>query len=188
MLELAEPCAGQLLEGALIEIIQQHADSLIECGQGEEALMAQSCHDPALDDLYRHLGLGFIPGFIQTRRYDDTLVMGIYPNVYLDCIMLKIRQDKRVINKAIYLALGINLERHKELLGLWLAETEGAKFWLSVLTKLQNRGLKEIFIAAVNGLTGFPDAINTIYLRQQGNENPFRLQHLHFLSAFLFSL
>ena len=94
----------------------------------------------------------------QSRPLDD-----IYPIVYLDCIVLKIRQDKRVINKAIYLALGINLEGHKELLGLWLAETEGAKFWLSVLTELQNRGLKDIFIAAVDGLTGFPDAINTVY-------------------------
>ena len=94
----------------------------------------------------------------QSRPLDD-----VYPIVYLDCIVLKIRQDKRVINKAIYLALGINLEGHKELLGLWLAETEGAKFWLSVLTELQNRGLKDIFIAAVDGLTGFPDAINTVY-------------------------
>jgi putative transposase len=94
----------------------------------------------------------------QSRPLDD-----LYPIVYLDCIVLKIRQDKRVINKAIYLALGINLEGHKELLGLWLAETEGAKFWLSVLTELQNRGLKDIFIAAVDGLTGFPDAINTVY-------------------------
>ena len=94
----------------------------------------------------------------QSRPLDD-----IYPIVYLDCIVLKIRQDKRVINKAIYLALGINLEGHKELLGLWLAETEGAKFWLSVLTELQNRGLSDIFIAAVDGLTGFPEAINTVY-------------------------
>jgi len=94
----------------------------------------------------------------QSRPLDD-----IYPIVYLDCIVLKIRQDKRVINKAIYLALGINLEGHKELLGLWMAETEGAKFWLSVLTELQTRGLKDIFIAAVDGLTGFPEAINTVY-------------------------
>jgi len=94
----------------------------------------------------------------QSRPLDD-----IYPIVYLDCIVLKIRQDKRVINKAVYLALGINLEGHKELLGLWMAETEGAKFWLSVLTELQNRGLKDIFIAAVDGLTGFPEAINTVY-------------------------
>lgn len=94
----------------------------------------------------------------QSRPLDE-----LYPIVYLDCIVLKIRQDKRVINKSIYLALGINLEGHKELLGLWLAETEGAKFWLSVLTELQNRGLKDIFIVAVDGLTGFPEAINTVY-------------------------
>jgi transposase-like protein len=94
----------------------------------------------------------------QARPLDD-----IYPIVYLDCIVLKVRQDKRVINKAIYLALGINLEGHKELLGLWLAETEGAKFWLSVLTELQNRGLRDVFIAAVDGLSGFPEAINTVY-------------------------
>ena len=87
----------------------------------------------------------------------------LYPIVYLDGIVLKIRQDKRVINKSVYLALGINLEGHKELLGLWLAETEGAKFWLSVLTELQQRGLQDIFIAAVDGLSGFPEAINTVY-------------------------
>jgi putative transposase len=87
----------------------------------------------------------------------------LYPIVYLDCIVLKIRQDKRVVRKSMYLALGINLEGHKELLGLWLAETEGAKFWLLVLTELQNRGLQDVFIAAVDGLSGFPEAINTVY-------------------------
>ena len=94
----------------------------------------------------------------QCRTLDE-----VYPIVYLDCIVVKIRQDKRVINKAIYLALGIDLEGHKELLGMWLSENEGAKFWLSVLTELQNRGVKDIFIACVDGLTGFPEAINTAY-------------------------
>jgi transposase-like protein len=87
----------------------------------------------------------------------------IYPIVYLDCIVVKIRQDKRVINKAVYLALGVNLEGHKELLGLWLSENEGSKFWLSVLTELQNRGVQDILIACVDGLKGFPDAINAVY-------------------------
>jgi putative transposase len=87
----------------------------------------------------------------------------VYPIVYLDCIVLKIRQDKRVINKAIYLALGINVEGHKELLGLWMSENEGAKFWLSVLTDLQNRGVKHLLIACVDGLKGFPEAINAAY-------------------------
>jgi transposase-like protein len=87
----------------------------------------------------------------------------VYPIVYLDCIVVKIRQDKQVINKAIYLALGVNLEGQKELLGLWLSENEGAKFWLNVLTELQNRGVKDILIACVDGLKGFPEAINTAY-------------------------
>ena len=87
----------------------------------------------------------------------------IYPIVYLDCIVLKIRQDKQVISKSIYLALGVNMDGHKELLGMWLSENEGAKFWLNVLTELQNRGLKDILIACVDGLKGFPDAINTAF-------------------------
>lgn len=87
----------------------------------------------------------------------------VYPIVYLDCIVLKIRQNKRVINKSIYLALGISVEGHKELLGLWLSENEGAKFWLQVLTELKNRGVEQVLIACVDGLSGFPDAINTVY-------------------------
>ncbi len=83
----------------------------------------------------------------------------LYPILYLDCIVVKIRQDKRVINKAVYLALGVTLEGRKELLGLWLSENEGAKFWLSVLTELKNRGVKDVLIACVDGLTGFPEAI-----------------------------
>ena len=87
----------------------------------------------------------------------------VYPIVYLDCIVLKIRENKRVINKSLYVALGINLEGHKELLGLWLAETEGAKFWLSVLTELKTRGLQDILIACIDGLKGFPEAIGAEY-------------------------
>jgi len=87
----------------------------------------------------------------------------VYPIVYLDCLVVKVRQDKQVINKAIYLALGVNIEGHKELLGMWISENEGAKFWLNVLTELQNRGVKDILIACVDGLKGFPDAINTVY-------------------------
>lgn len=87
----------------------------------------------------------------------------VYPIVYLDCIVLKIREGMRVINKAVYLALGVNMEGHKELLGLWLSENEGAKFWLSVLTELKNRGVKDILIACVDGLKGFPDAIAVEY-------------------------
>ena len=87
----------------------------------------------------------------------------VYPIVYMDCIVLKIRQDKRVINKAIYLVLGINIEGQKELLGMWISENEGAKFWLSVLTDLKNRGVEHMLIACVDGLKGFPEAINASF-------------------------
>lgn len=94
----------------------------------------------------------------QSRPLDS-----VYPIIYLDCIVVKCHQDKRVINKSIYLALAISLEGQKELLGLWIAENEGSKFWLSVLTELNQRGVKDIFIACVDGLTGFPEAINAVF-------------------------
>ena len=98
----------------------------------------------------------------QSRPLDE-----VYPIVYLDGLVVKVHQDNRVIKKTVHVALGVNLEGQKEVLGLWVAETEGAKFWLSVLTELQNRGLKDIFIACVDGLTGFPEAIQTVYPRTQ---------------------
>jgi putative transposase len=87
----------------------------------------------------------------------------LYPIVYLDCIVVKVRQDNTILNKSVFLALGVNMDGHKELLGMWIAENEGAKFWLSVLTELKNRGLNDILIACVDGLKGFPDAINSVY-------------------------
>jgi transposase-like protein len=99
----------------------------------------------------------------QVIEWQSRPLDAVYPIVYLDCIVVKIRQDKKVINKAIYLALGVNMAGHKELLGLWLSENEGAKFWLNVLTELQNRGVKDILIACVDGLKGFPDAISTAF-------------------------
>jgi putative transposase len=83
----------------------------------------------------------------------------IYPIVYLDALHLKMRLDGLVQTRAVYLALGVNLEGHKELLGLWIGEKEGSKFWLSILTELKNRGVQDILIACVDGLTGFPEAI-----------------------------
>ncbi|EDH6247638.1 IS256 family transposase, partial [Salmonella enterica subsp. enterica serovar Enteritidis] len=87
----------------------------------------------------------------------------LYPIVYMDCIVVKVRQNGSVINKAVFLALGINTEGQKELLGIWLAENEGEKFWLSVLTELKTRGVQDILIACVDGLKGFPDAINSVF-------------------------
>jgi putative transposase len=87
----------------------------------------------------------------------------VYPIVYFDALVLKVRQDGRVINKAIHLALAVNLAGNKELLGMWMTQNESSKFWLQVLTELQNRGLKDIFIACCDGLTGFPEAIEALF-------------------------
>ena len=98
----------------------------------------------------------------QSRPLDS-----LYPIVYLDCLVVKIRKDRQVLNQSVYLALGVNTEGHKELLSLWIQETEGAKFWLSVLTELQNRGIADILIACVDGLKGFPDAIRSVFPQTQ---------------------
>lgn len=87
----------------------------------------------------------------------------IYPVLFLDCIVVKVHQDRRVINKSVYLALAINMDGHKELLGMWIAQTEGAKFWLSVLNELKNRGMEDVFIVCTDGLTGFPEAIEAAF-------------------------
>jgi putative transposase len=87
----------------------------------------------------------------------------VYPIVYLDCLHVKARDAGTVRTKAVYLALGLNLSGEKELLGLWIAQTEGAKFWLQVVTELKNRGVQDVFIACVDGLKGFPEAIETVY-------------------------
>jgi len=94
----------------------------------------------------------------QTRPLD-----AVYPIVYLDALRVKIRVDGSVQNRCIYLAIGVNLKGRKEALGLWSAETEGAKFWLSVLTELNNRGVRDIFIACVDGLKGFTEAIESVF-------------------------
>ena len=87
----------------------------------------------------------------------------VYPLLYLDGIVIKVRQDKQIVRKTMYVALGVNTDGQKECLGLWLSETESSKFWLSVLSDLEARGVKDILVASVDGLTGFPEAINTVY-------------------------
>ena len=91
----------------------------------------------------------------------------VYPIVYLDALYVKIRDAGHVRNRAIYVAIGVNLTGNKEVLGLWTGEAEGAKFWLQVLTDLKNRGVADIFIACVDGLTGFPKAIETVFPQAQ---------------------
>ena len=99
----------------------------------------------------------------EVKAWQSCPLDALYPIVYLDCIHVKVRDAGTVRAKAAYLALGINMAGEKELLGIWIAQTEGAKFWLQVITELKNRGVQDIFIACVDGLKGFPEAIETIY-------------------------
>jgi putative transposase len=98
----------------------------------------------------------------EVKAWQSRPLEPIYPIVYLDCIHVKVRDTGVVRVKAVYLAIGINLQGEKEVLGLWIAQTEGAKFWLHVVTELKNRGVQDIFIACVDGLKGFPEAIETV--------------------------
>lgn len=91
----------------------------------------------------------------------------VYPIIFLDAIIVKSKQDNHIINKAVYLALAINMDGSKEILGLWISNNEGAKFWLSIVTELKNRGLQDVFIFCVDGLKGLPEAINSVYPKSQ---------------------
>jgi putative transposase len=94
----------------------------------------------------------------QSRSLDE-----VYPILYLDATIVKVRSEGRVINKSAYLAIGINIDGMKDVLGIWLEQSAGAKFWLKVMTELRNRGVRDIFIACVDGLKGFPEAIEATF-------------------------
>jgi hypothetical protein len=99
----------------------------------------------------------------EVKAWQSRPLEEVYPIVYLDAMMVKMRDNGHVQNQAIYVVLGVDGEGQKEVLGLWAAQQEGAKFWLQVLTELKNRGVKVIFIACVDGLKGFPEAIEALY-------------------------
>jgi putative transposase len=99
----------------------------------------------------------------EVRAWQSRPLEPLYPIIYLDAIMVKIRDGAHILKKAIYLVIGVNLEGIKEVLGMWVAQTEGAKFWLGVVTELRNRGVEDIFIACVDGLKGLPEAIETVF-------------------------
>ena len=103
----------------------------------------------------------------QVKTWQTRPLEPVYPIIFLDALRVKIRDNGHIYNKAVYVALGITMEGLKDVLGLWIAKNEGAKFWLQVVTELQNRGLKDIFIACVDGLKGFPDAIGSVFPQTQ---------------------
>jgi len=99
----------------------------------------------------------------EVTEWQSRPLAAVYPILYLDATIVKVRTEGRVINKSAYLAVGITLDGTKDVLGIWLEQTEGAKFWLKVMTELKNRGVQDIFIACVDGLKGFPDAIEATF-------------------------
>ncbi|TPQ27630.1 IS256 family transposase [Methylomonas koyamae] len=132
--------------GLTVREIQSHLEELY--GAEVSASLISSVTDAVADEV---------------KAWQSRPLEPIYPIVYLDCIHVKVRDTGAVRVKAVYLAIGINLNGEKEVLGLWIAQTEGAKFWLQVVTELKNRGVQDIFIACVDGLKGFPEAIETVY-------------------------
>jgi putative transposase len=128
------------------------------------------CH---LEEIY---GVEISPSLISTvtdavldevRAWQACPLDAVYPILYLDALQVKVKSQGRVMNKAIYLAFGVNLQGLKEVLGMWAAETEGSKFWMQIVTELKNRGVADIFIACVDGLKGFPEAIEAVYPQTQ---------------------
>lgn len=126
-----------------------------------------------LEDIY---GVDVSPSLIssvtdavaeEVKIWQNRPLDALYPIVYMDAVRVKVRDNGHVSNKAVYLALGVTTDGIKEVLGMWVAENEGAKFWLQIVTELQNRGVEDIFIACVDGLKGFPEAIETVFPRTQ---------------------
>lgn len=103
----------------------------------------------------------------EVQQWQNRPLEALYPIVYLDALRVKVRDEGHIQNQAIYVVLGVDLEGQKDVLGLWVAQNEGAKFWLQVLTELKNRGVEDILIACVDGLKGFPEAIEAVYPRTE---------------------
>lgn len=103
----------------------------------------------------------------EVKEWQNRPLEALYPIVYFDAVRLKVRDEGQVMNKAAYLAIGVGLDGLKDVLGIWLEKTEGAKFWLKVITELQNRGVRDILIACVDGLKGFPEALESVYPRTE---------------------
>ena len=99
----------------------------------------------------------------EVKAWQNRALESVYPIVFFDCLVVKVRHEKRIINKAVYVALGIDLSGRKDILGLWISENEGAKFWLNNLTEMKNRGMSDMLIACTDNLTGMSDAISAVY-------------------------
>lgn len=99
----------------------------------------------------------------EAREWYSRTLERFYPVVFKDAIHYKVREEGRIVSKASYVAMGINAEGHKDILGIWIGENKGAKFWLKVCNELKNKGVQDILIVCIDGLKGFPDAIKTVF-------------------------
>ena len=126
-----------------------------------------------LEEIY---GVEVSPGLVsaatnavleEVRAWQTRVLDAVYPILYLDALVVKVKENGRVINKSVYLVIGVNLQGLKEVLGIWISENEGAKFWLAIVTELQTRGVSDVLIACVDGLKGFPEAIEAVFPRTQ---------------------
>lgn len=156
------------------QLIKKHQTTLTD--EIENKILGLFALGMSYDDITQHIaelyGLSVSAASISTitdkllpelRQWQQRPLQALYPFVWLDAIHYKIKEEGRYVGKAVYTVLALNLEGKKEILGLYLSESEGANFWLSVLTDLHQRGVKDVLIASVDGLTGFPEAINAIF-------------------------
>ena len=155
------------------QIVKKHQRRLVGLDQKIIALYARGLSTRDIQaELEETYGVEISPTLIsqvtesiidEVKAWQSRPLDAIYPIVFLDALVVKVKENKQVNNKAVYLALGINQEGQKEVLGMWTSQNEGAKFWLSILTEIQNRGVKGVYIFCTDGLTGFPEAIETVY-------------------------
>ena len=161
-------------EPALIKKGQRRFDGF------DERILSMYARGLSVREIQAHLeeiyGASVSPDLISTvtdgvldelRSWQNRPLEAVYPILYLDCLHVKIRRDGRVSTHAIYLVIGLNTRGLKEVLGMWVSEHEGAKFWMNVLSELQNRGVQDVFIACVDGLKGFPEAFAALFPRTQ---------------------
>lgn len=182
-LEIDAPCdRASSFEPQLIKKVQTRFDGFDDKIISMYGRGMTCCEIKAhLEEIY---GVEVSPDLISTvtdavidevRAWQQRPLDPLCPLLYLDALQVKVKDQGGVSNKAIYLAIGVNLQGTKEVLGMWASENEGAKFWLGIITELKNRGVKDIFIACVDGLKGFPEAIEAVYLKTQAQ---LRLVHL----------
>lgn len=146
------------------------------CSEFDKKVIAMYAKGMTTRDIKAHLeelyGIDVSPAMISAitdkvmgaaADWQDRMLDPVYPIAYLDAIHYKVRDNAKIVSKAAYICLAINKEGYKDILGIWIGESEGAKFWLSVCNDLKNRGVQDILIACVDGLKGFPEAIKTVF-------------------------